>query len=173
MNNEQELLGRMSNIIEEKKFVYEEMQRTCNKQWETIDIIDTKAIKLFEILVASVFLGLGFILWYSQNFTRNRFVAGFLWAGLVLWFLALLLAHATLKIKSYNSVPAPKGFWDMLYDEKPAFEYVLDTLIATVVEVHAQNEKIINQKIESYEGAFSFWILGLFFMIFAVFIGGW
>ncbi len=173
MNDENDLDGKEhDDEIEKIKFGYDEIKRLFDKQWEAIDVIDSKASTLLGFL--GVIISLSFTLLLSEylNSIFHNYIAfcGFMFIllGILCLFISLILDYYVIKIRQYSITPKPETLSDIIYKEKPPLQKLLDDLLVTTVETYRENEKHIEKKEKFFKYTFYLLALGLFLILFGV-----
>ncbi|HPC76713.1 MAG TPA: hypothetical protein PK811_00105 [bacterium] len=173
MNDENDSdVEKPENEIEKRKFGYDEIKRVFDKQWEAIDVIDSKASTLLGFLGVIISLSFTLVLSEYSNSIFHNYIAfcGFIFIlfGILCLFISLILDYCVIKIHQYSITPKPETLSDIIYEEKEPLQKLLDELLVTTVETYKENEKYIEKKEKFFKYTFYLLVLGLFLILFGV-----
>jgi len=159
------------------EFVYAEIKRVFDKQWEAADIIDSKAGNLIGFLGIIISLSFGLLSSRNLKLTSHNCIIFFSFVlillGIISLFGSLIHVFMTIKARKFKIAPNPKNFWDSISKDKQIetpYHEILTDMILTTIETYAENKEHIQKKEEFLNRAVYFLLIGLFLIFLGVLI---
>ena len=163
--------------IKKLEFVYAEIKRVFDKQWEATDIIDSKAGNLIGFLGVIISLSFGLLSSRNLKLISHDCIIFFgfvvILLGIIILFVSLICVFWTIKVRKFKIAPEPRKFWNSLSKDnqvKEPYHKILTDMIPTTIKTYEENEKHIQQKEKFLNLAVCSLLVGLFLIFLGVLI---